>query len=62
MQLTDFLKIKLLKVLIDCKPTVVQKNQMLNQPTHFKIGNSKEDTESSVKLLVINSENQLSFN
>ena len=51
-----------MQILIDCKSTVAQKNQVLNGLTHFKTGNSKVDIESSVKLLEVNIDNQLSFN
>ena len=43
------------------KSIVIQKNKPLNQPTHFMIENNKVDIESSVKLLVISIDNQLSF-
>ena len=38
----------------------VQKNRVCNQPTDFMIGNNKVDIGSSVKLLSINIDNQLS--
>ena len=40
------------------KSAVVQKHQVLNQPPHFMIGNSKVDIEFSVKMLRISIDNQ----